>query len=151
MSVDQLLTALAVTVPEGQTLWSYDALADAATGSAAGLALLKANIQVANLVTSGANMLTNDSSLYASFAIIMNQALAKKVKICQPLSCLNACDLTVHLLPSEACLQDDATCIHNANFVFSSNALPRGLFIRSACPKLKQMSKNIHFVAKRSA
>ena len=63
----------------GQTLWSYDALADAATGSAAGLAMLKANIQVANLVTSGANVLTNDSSLYASFAIIMNQALAKKV------------------------------------------------------------------------
>ena len=79
MSVDQLLTALALSVPSGQTLWSYDALGDAATGSSAGLAVLKANIQVANLVTSGANMLTNDSSLYASFAIIMNQALAKKV------------------------------------------------------------------------
>lgn len=81
MTVQQLLTALAVSTPDGQTLWSYDALGDAATGSATGLALLKSNIQVANLVTSGANMLTNDSSLYASFAIIMNQALAKKVSI----------------------------------------------------------------------
>ena len=70
---------MAVQMPDGETLWSYDALADAANGSTAGITTLKANVQVANLVTAGANLLTNDSAVYASFAIIMNQAIARKV------------------------------------------------------------------------
>lgn len=81
LTVDALLTALAVTVPDGSSLWGYDALAEAAGEAAAGLPMLKANVQVGNLVTAGANMLTNDSTLYATFAIAMNQAIAKKVRL----------------------------------------------------------------------
>jgi hypothetical protein len=93
MTADALMTALVVTMPSGESLWSYDALGDAATGSAAGIAVLKANVEVANLVTSGANMLTNDSTVYASYAIIVNQAIAKKVR----LSTHPAFSLSLHL------------------------------------------------------
>ena len=79
LSVEALLTAFALAVPDNVTLWDYDALAEASAEGAAGLALLKANVEVNNLVTAGANMLTNDTTLYATFAIVMNQAIAKKV------------------------------------------------------------------------
>lgn len=41
--------------------------------------LVQASIQVANTVTLGATTLTNDSSTYASYAIIVDQSIAQKV------------------------------------------------------------------------
>ena len=74
-----VLQALSVNVPAPASLWTYDALGSAVNGSADGLAFLRTNTAVTNLITAGANLLTNDSSVYASYAIIMNQALARKV------------------------------------------------------------------------
>jgi len=79
MTADQLVTALVLSIPANQSLWSFDFLGAAATNSSDGVATLKQSTEVANLVTSAANLLTNDTTVYASYAIIMNQAIAKKV------------------------------------------------------------------------
>lgn len=81
LTPEALTTGLCINVPDNKTLQSYDALGAAVNGSGDGLRVLKKNVQLANLVTSGANLLTNDSSTYASYAIIMDQAIAKKVTI----------------------------------------------------------------------
>lgn len=73
------MQALGISLPEGVTLFTYNAMGQAINGSAVALDFMKSNSHVTNLVTSGANLLTNDSSVYASYAIIMNQAIARKV------------------------------------------------------------------------
>lgn len=80
LTTNAMLTGLCISLPAGQSLQSYDALAAATNGSGEGLAVLKTNVQLANLVSAGANLLTNDSATYASFAIIMDQAIAKKAR-----------------------------------------------------------------------
>ena len=89
VTTDALTQALCISLPAGETLATYDALGAAVNGSGEGLAVLKTNVQLSNLVTAGANLLTNDTTTYASFAIIMDQAIGKKVKSsrypCSPL------------------------------------------------------------------
>ena len=77
---------MCIDLPSGSTLETYDALGDAVNGSAQGLAVLKTNVELANLVTAGSNLLTNDSSTYASYAILMDQSIAKKVRATE---CIN--------------------------------------------------------------
>ena len=38
------------------------------------------NIKIQNTVTLGASLLTNDSSTYASFAVLLDQAVARAVR-----------------------------------------------------------------------
>ena len=83
LTTEELTTALCIDLPSGSTLEAYDALGDAVTGSAHGLAILKTNVELANWVTAGSNLLTikpSKPSTYASYAILMDQSIAKQVR-----------------------------------------------------------------------
>ena len=83
LTTEELTTALCIDLPSGSTLETYDALGNAVSGSAHGLAVLKTNVELANLVTAGTNLLTNKpstTSTYASYAILMDQSIAKQVR-----------------------------------------------------------------------
>lgn len=84
LTADQVVASLGLSIPAPDTLFTYNAIGLAANGSAPALSFMQVNSAVNNLVTSGANALSNDTSVYASFAIIVNQALAQKVCIDLP-------------------------------------------------------------------
>lgn len=66
------------------TLDALAATLDAPSSPAAHV--LKQAVKINNAVSVGANLLSNDSSTYASFAVTMNQAIAHQVPPCSTLN-----------------------------------------------------------------
>ncbi|KAK9828062.1 hypothetical protein WJX81_007140 [Elliptochloris bilobata] len=70
----------ALGIDAGIDVTTFNALADSISNpSGAGTAVLKQHVMISNAVTVGATVMNNNSASYASFAILMDQTLARQV------------------------------------------------------------------------